>query len=163
MKISEPKRTVANGAGAEQRRRFGICEYARDGVYEVSRSQHILCITTIDITTGSTKIRAEIFPPAPTPVALPACGMNPGDPDPLAAFPDTDLRAEPVDAANDLVTGNNRQARRRSSPLDFIEFRVADSTGRDLDPDLSGTRFRDGAVDKLQRRWFLLQISKFFH
>ena len=65
-----------------------------------------------------------------------------------------------MDRTHDLVPRGHRQDRRRGTALDFIDFRVADSTGVNPDQHLARSRFGDVQGVCLQRRARFLQLPE---
>ena len=159
LQTSKPDRAVTYGASTEQGGSFCICEDLRDGVDKSRGSQNVFGITTIDIAARCTKIRAEVLSLRTTPFAMTACRIQPGDTDPLPQKPVVDMRTDFVDSTDDLVPGDDWQLPGWSTPLDFIELRVADPTNRDLDPQLSRTWFRDRAIYKCQGVLLLFHVD----
>ncbi len=61
-------------------------------------------------------------------------------------------RPEPVDPANDLMTGNDRRHRTGQFAVNDMQVRATDATGADLDANLAGPRLSIRELGPLKRR-----------
>jgi hypothetical protein len=102
-------------------------------VDEVFRRRHVLRVSALGISARCSELTAEVFVSTQAGTASSARRINPGDPHPIAGCEPHGLLAALFDGADDLVTENDRQMRRGSSFFNFVQFGVADSTGRDAD------------------------------
>ena len=82
----QPQRTIADGAGAQQRRGLDVREDGGDGVGEGGRHGHQLGVSAVGIAAGGAKIRAEVFIAGQAGRALTAGRVDPGDAQPIAGL-----------------------------------------------------------------------------
>ena len=115
-----------------------------------SRYSHPLGVAAIAIATGRVKLLAKIFLPMPAKLAVPACRKNPGDPDAVANLEHFGSCPAGFDPANDLMPQNDGQRCRTHPPLDFVEFRMADTAHAYLDQNLARRRCRVGPICRHQ-------------
>ena len=72
----------------------------------------------------------------------------------MAEQPLVDPLADLIDPTNDLMPRDDRQERRRGTPLDLIQLGVTDAAGLDPDPHLPCNRLRGRKIDQAQ--WLLV-------
>ena len=77
---------------------------------------------------------------------------KPGHADALADLQAADAGAEPVDASDDFMAGNDRDARMGQFAVHHMQIGAADPAGGNFQPDLAGAGEGVGALDGLQRR-----------
>src|SRR5260370_32631386 len=75
----------------------------------------------------------------------------PANPDPLAGFPSRDARADRIDDAGDLVSGDSRVLEARPEALFGQRVAVADAPGRDPEAHRCGAGLRDFAFHEFER------------
>src|SRR5207245_5363640 len=93
-------------------------------------------IAAVGVIAGEARAVAEVLL-APAAEGTPAaCPVKPGDPYPRPADVLRGARPPSLDHADDLMTGDERQARERNLPLDNVQIGVTDAAGADADEDL---------------------------
>ena len=157
LKSGQFQGSIADGPGAEKRRRFGIAECCGDGVGKIFLHRHEFRIPAVGIPSGRPEIRAQVLLPVAAKPALSASRVDPGHAGAIAGPELIGARARLLDNTHDLMAENDRQPRRRRPPLDFIQFGVANPARVDLEqkPTLTRCRFRDFA----QLQWILVQAE----
>jgi hypothetical protein len=78
---------------------------------------------------------------------------KPGDSDTLADLQLFDARADGVDAADDLVPGNDRELRIGKFSVNDMQIRATNPTGKHLHPYFIATWLRVRELSPLQRRF----------
>ena len=89
---------------------------------------------------GELGMVAEILAAVVAIEAMPAGVREPGNADPLADREAFDAGAEPLDEADDLVAGNDRQPLVRQLAVDDVQIGAADAAGLDADQQLRRPR-----------------------
>jgi len=118
---------------------------------------HFVGVATIGIASRPAKPLAEVLLPGDAAITLPTRAVNPGHTCPLPNLPVRDAFPKGGHPSHDLVPQDNREKPRRESPLDLVQFGVADPTDRHLKEELSRTRRRVRSRDQLQWPWVLFQ------
>jgi hypothetical protein len=77
---------------------------------------------------------------------------EPGNADALADLQAADAGTEPIDASNDFMAGNDRDARMWELPVHHMQIGAADSAGRNFQPNLAGAGEGVRSLDGLERR-----------
>ena len=147
----EGEGAVADGAGAEQRRRLLVREGVGDDVGVIFAHRHVLGVAAVHIPAGCPKRGAQVL------VCRPGRSVDPTDAHPVADSELPDARADAGHVADHLVPEDDRQARRRRAPFDLVELRVTDAARRDADEDLGMPRLGHGQIVQLQRRVDVVQ------
>jgi hypothetical protein len=98
----------------------------------------------MDVSAGGPKMGAEILGRSTV------GAMDPTDAHPVAYAPFGDTVSQSIDCPDDFVTKHDGKRWGRGSAFDLIQFRVADSAGGHPNPDLAGSRFRNGKFDQFQ-------------
>ena len=125
------------------------------------RHSHPLGVAAITIAAGRLELLAKIFVPTPAKLAVPACRKNPGDSDAVTNLEHVGSCPAGFDPANDLMAQNNGQRWRTHPPLDFVEFRMADTAHAYLDQNLSRGRCRVGPICRHKRQGAAVYWARF--
>ncbi len=151
------QRTPADQPGAEQRcQRHGIALLA-EGKGEARVGHHVFGIAARPRVTGELRRVAEVFLGVLA-IAAGAAGMpEPGNADPLAQLETADAFAQRIDAADNLVTRDDRQRRLRQLAVHHVQVGATDAASQYLDPQLPWPRLRLGQFAQLQRLANLFQ------
>jgi hypothetical protein len=133
---------VPDGARAEERGCLCIGESLRDRIGEILSDDGIPAITSIRMASRGTKFGAQVFISLQAEPASSAGGMNPGNTHTVSRAKPLRARTQVLDPSNDLMPQDDREMG-LESPLDFIQFCVTDTAGRDSDQNLLRSRNRD--------------------
>ena len=80
-----------------------------------------------------------------------AGGSEPGNADAHPRPESVDIRADPIDASDDFVTGNDRQLRTGQFAIDDMKVSPANAAGRDPHAHFARDRLRVGQLGKNKR------------
>src|SRR6478735_11575477 len=146
--------TVCGYARAQQRGRFGVGEPVRDLVSVGRVRQHDFGIAAVPCFTGDLAFTAALLVPCQAMNAQTTGGPNGLDADPVAHGQVGDAGAEYFDPADNLVSRDDRQARRGARQpvtFDHMEIGTAYSASQYVDRYFAGARCRFGDLDVVQR------------
>ncbi len=151
------QRTPADQPGTEQwRQRHGVALLA-EGKGEARVGYHVFGIAAGPGVTSELRRVAEVFLGVLA-IAAGAAGMpEPGNADPLAQFEAADAFAQRIDAADNLVTRDDRQRHLRQFAIHHVQVGAAHAAGQHFYPQLTGPRLRLGQLAQLQRLANLFQ------
>src|SRR5581483_3893350 len=132
LELRESQRTVADRAGAEQRRGLRIGERVGNRIGRDFRHGHVLGVAAVRVAPGRTEIGAQVLLAAPAVAAMSAARIDPADAYSVA-FAESPRAVRSRDTADDLMTEHHGQPRRRRAPFDLVELGVADAACGDFD------------------------------
>ena len=135
-------RAVADEAGAEQRRRFGIAEFLRQAEAIAPVGDHVLGVAAVDVAAGEVRRVAEILHARQAEAAVATGPAKPGHADALAEREVADAGAQRLNPADDLVSGHDRIARLRQFAVGDMQVSAAHAAGENTNQNLTGTRLR---------------------
>ena len=119
--------------------------------HRLVRHDDVLGVAAVVADAGDLRLLAVEEEALAARVAHEAVAAVPADADAVARLPLRHLGAHRVDAPGDFVAGDARQREPGKRPPLHERVAVADAARLDLDADLRGTRFRDLALDHLER------------
>ena len=105
----QPPGTIADEAGAQQRRRLGVAVALGQGEDVPFIGQVVLGEPPVQGVPVELRLVAQVFPSRPAVGALAAGPAQPGRPHPLAHAPSLNSLPHRHDLPHDLVPGNHRQ------------------------------------------------------
>jgi hypothetical protein len=144
------KRIENRDAGTKQRRGLGGGEIIWDGGDGLGGRNHVFGVTAVMADAGNFSVLAENEIAAAAGIASETMAAVPSDADALAGFPVGDFRADSVDAAGDLVSGNAWILDARPMAFFYEDVAVADAAGFDFNPDLAATGVRNVSFDEFE-------------
>ena len=140
--LAQPQRTVADHAGAQQRRSLRVVEAGRQVVRVLSRGDDILRKATIRVEAVKADFGAQVFLAGQAEPAVSARAAQPRQPGPVTGTKTRHARAHLIHHADDLVARHQRQPRQRQVALDDVQVGVADAAGMDAQTHLASARLR---------------------
>ncbi len=152
LRPGDPQRPQADDPGAQQRRGLERVHIGPDMVGKVRLRDHRGCEAAIHIPASEACAFAQVLLPASAEAALPAGRVQPRHADRIPNREPLDALAEPLDRADDLVAGDDRQLVRGKIAFDDMQVRVADRARANPDEQLARPRLRVRQVTQAQRR-----------
>ena len=126
---AEPQRPVADQPGAQQRRRLEVRVALRDREAVALVGDRQLRVAAVELVAGEAGPLAEVLAAGAAVAALAAGPAEPRDPDPLPGLEALRPLPRPLDGADDLVAGDERQLRLGQVAVDDVEVGAADAAG----------------------------------
>jgi hypothetical protein len=148
----QAQRTVADDAGAQERRGLEVGKSLRDRVAEIRRHPDALGEAPVPGPACEVGIFAKILPVGAAETAGAAGAVEPGRADPLAGPDAGGARAAFEHPADDLMPGNDGQAPRRQVALDHVQIGAADPADADAKQHLAGAGTGFGKLAQHERR-----------
>ncbi len=127
LQIRQADRAVADDPRAEHRRDFHVAEAFRDGDGVVFVRGDVLGIAAVGGVAREQRRVAQVFLPVLAVDAGLVGPVQPGDADAVARLEARRARAERVDHADDLVSGDDRQLRIGKLTLNDVQIGMADA------------------------------------
>src|SRR4030095_5211508 len=106
-----PIRAIADEPRAEQRRGVLVVVSARQVEAETLISDRLLCVPAVDLVPGVPRVAAKVLAIRAAVLALAAGASEPRNNDAIARCEASDARTDVLDAADDLVSRNDRDGR----------------------------------------------------
>ena len=133
----DAERSPANEAGAEQRRKRDVAADLAERKGEPRVGDRRRREPAVSREAREDWLVAEVLAPILAVGARAASVAEPGDADAFARRETRDIRADRVDPANDLVTGDDRQHGVWQLAVDDVQIGPAYAAGQHLHPDLA--------------------------
>jgi hypothetical protein len=127
---------------------------------EVLMDFHVFGISSVGITAESAEVGTQVFAAGPAILAPAARRVNPADADPVTILKSAGADASGFDAADYLMTKDDREHGRWCPAFDFIEFGVTDPAGRNPNQDFVCARARGRDVGQFERSPVLGQATE---
>src|SRR5207245_2009499 len=135
LETRDAQSPVPDDPGTQERRRLLVGVRGGQNVDEVLWRNDVLGIAAVGMIAGEARAVAEVLL-APAAEGTPAaCPVKPGDPYTRPAGVPRGARPPSLDHADDLMTGDERQARERNLPRDHVHIGGTDAAGADADDD----------------------------
>ncbi len=144
----------ADDARAQQRRQLSVGIAARQPVGVVGADDGVLGVAAVRVPAGVAGRRAQVLRAAPA-ITAGAVGLpQPGDAKAVTDGNSVDPATDRVDIADDFVSGDGTGPARPQVTFGEVQVGAADTAGRNLQPDLAGSRFgyRDDRPAQRPRR-----------
>uniref|UniRef100_A0A0U1PBP6 Uncharacterized protein n=1 Tax=Mizugakiibacter sediminis TaxID=1475481 RepID=A0A0U1PBP6_9GAMM len=136
----EAQRAVADQAGAEQRRGFGVAVLRGQGEAVARVGERVLGVAAVELIAGEARLLAQVLAAAAAVGANAAGPAQPRHADALAFAEALDARAARHHRADDLVAGDQLRLRLRQLAVDHVQIGAADRAGVHADQQLLRTR-----------------------
>ena len=147
-------RSVADDAGAEERRYLLICNRPRQRVCKILAHRRPLRVAAVSIPSGEAGIGAEIFPISPAVRTYTTGLAQPGDSDPCTGAEAPATLAEFHHFTNDFMAWNNPLMTGRQIALRHVQIGAAYPADSNPHQQLARLRPRPFDFDRLQRIGF---------
>ena len=145
------QRTEPDDPGAQERCHMLVVEAVGEPVGVALVDNRVVGIATVRVPAGETGVEAQVLVTSEAEPAGATGPPQPRDADALARCEPRRARAEPVDDAHDLVTGDHLRPMRWQVALGEMQVGAAHAADRHADPQLTRGRFRSGPLDERQR------------
>jgi hypothetical protein len=151
LEVASFQGSIANDAGAEQRRRVDRLDAIGNGIGEILRHGGKLCIAPIGHIAGEPRIQAQILPATQAVLAGAIGESQPGDADSIA-WPEPPGFLATIDhSPDDLVAWDHRELHRRQISLDYMQIGAANSADLYLGEDIAWAKVRPINLLQMER------------